>query len=280
MGLPLVTAPDTCCQPLPAASADDVSRRLERLVFGTDYGSDGWCTASQADRLHDLLGLGPGDRLLDVGTGSGWPGLHLAARAGCDAVLTDSSLDALPEVARRARLDAPGAHRAPVAASGCELPFRTGSFDAVVHTDVLCCLRPKMRVLRETLRVLRPGGRTAFFVIHLADGLEGAVRRRAVEAGPPAVSSGARGYLSLLRAAGFVDVRQTDVTGEFQAANRSWLHHARSLAAQVDAADSDAFDERMERRALARTAIAQGLLLRSLLVARKPTPGGAVVRSR
>ena len=62
------------------------------------YGANGYTTAAQANLLAQRLDLGPGKRLLDVGSGRGWPGLYLAASTGCTVVLTDLLLLA---VARR-----------------------------------------------------------------------------------------------------------------------------------------------------------------------------------
>ena len=75
-----------------------VVEQIERAVIGGDLGANGYTTIGQADRLADALQLGPGDRLLDLGAG------RVAA----------------------------------VASTARSLPFRAGSFDAVVHTDVLC----------------------------------------------------------------------------------------------------------------------------------------------
>lgn len=43
-----------------------------------------------------------------------------------------------------------------------ELPFESGSFDAVVSTLVLCSVRDPAAALREVSRVLRPGGKFVF----------------------------------------------------------------------------------------------------------------------
>jgi len=51
---------------------------VERCVFGCDYGVTSWADRDEADELVTLLGLAPGMRLLNVGAGSGWPGLYLA----------------------------------------------------------------------------------------------------------------------------------------------------------------------------------------------------------
>ena len=49
-------------------------------------------------------------------------------------------------------------------ADGSRLPFRDRSFDAVSHSDVLCCLRDKRGVLEACRRVIRDSGRMVFTV--------------------------------------------------------------------------------------------------------------------
>lgn len=104
-------------------------------------------------------GLRPGDRVLDVATGTG-PLLLRAARrldpTGL-AVGLDPSLDGLID----ARAAAAG-RRLPihwVQGRALALPFRSGSFDAVQVGFALRHLGPPPDVLRELRRVLGPGGR-------------------------------------------------------------------------------------------------------------------------
>jgi hypothetical protein len=76
-------------------------------------------------------------------------------------------------------------------------------------------------VLRATHRLLRPGGRLVCTTIHVAPGLTPAQRRKALSAGPPAVSGPDVG--DLLARADFSDIRAEDVTAEFLDTARSWL---------------------------------------------------------
>ena len=92
----------------------------------------------QADQLAAALRLGPGVRLLDLGAGRGWPGLYLAVRTGCQVVLTDVPLEGLRQAMDRAQAEDVTDRAAAVVSSARALPFRAGTFDAVVHTDVLC----------------------------------------------------------------------------------------------------------------------------------------------
>ena len=62
---------------------------VEGQALGSDYGSTGYTTRDQADDLAVHLQLRPGDRLADIGAGSGWPGLYLADKTGCQVVGTD-----------------------------------------------------------------------------------------------------------------------------------------------------------------------------------------------
>ena len=105
--------------------------------------------ALAADALRRLLGHGEG-RCLDVGCGGG-AFFNVARELGWDVVGVDASEDQL-RVARERRPDVEG-----VLADATSLPFAAGSFDAAfslfTHTDV----DDFAAVLRETLRVLRPG---------------------------------------------------------------------------------------------------------------------------
>jgi methylase of polypeptide subunit release factors len=121
-----------------AAPAADVAAEIERRVIGAVWGANGYTTVAQADELGRRLRVGPGDALLDLGTGRGWPGLYLAAETGCRVVGTDMPLEALASAARRARSDRIDERVGLAAAAGADQPFRNESFDAVVLTDVLC----------------------------------------------------------------------------------------------------------------------------------------------
>lgn len=117
----------------PASALDDV----ERAVIGDVWGANGFTTRDQADDLAEKLALSPGKRLLDVGSGRGWPGLYLAQRTGCEVVLSDLPAEGLKiglDRAERDRIACLGS----VVCSARDLPFRPESFDALVHTDVLC----------------------------------------------------------------------------------------------------------------------------------------------
>jgi 2-polyprenyl-3-methyl-5-hydroxy-6-metoxy-1,4-benzoquinol methylase len=115
-----------------------VSDAIEARVIGATWGANGYTTVAQADELARRLGLRPGVRLLDVGTGRGWPGVYFAVRYGCDVVGTDMPADALAAASARARREGVGGRFSAAVAAGAEQPFRSATFDAVVHTDVLC----------------------------------------------------------------------------------------------------------------------------------------------
>ena len=115
---------------------EPVMRRIERSVLGSDYGASSYTTVDQADRLLGLLGLAPGKLLLDYGSGTGWPGIHLARSSGCEVVLIDLPLEGLRRADRRRKVEGVGG--GVVAASAALLPLQDLVFDAATSSDVLC----------------------------------------------------------------------------------------------------------------------------------------------
>lgn len=245
----------------------DAARVIEQAVIGGDWGANGYTTLAQADRLATELGLEPDSVLADIGCGRGWPGLYLAALTGCKVVLSDVPEEALRIAKARAGSEELEPRATVVCASAIQLPFASGSFDAIVHTDVLCCVRPKLTLIRECARVLRPGGRMAFLSIHPDADLTPSQRRRASRDGPIHVAL-ARPHRELLARAGFGDIAEYDLTEEFAAVSQNWidqwdLHRADMVVLW----GRDAFEERQRERRAQLRATQLGILRRSLVSA-------------
>jgi len=122
---------------------------------GEAYGSGfARLTAHTVAPLLDAAGVGPDDRVLDVGTG---PGPAAAAALARGARVT--AVDASPEMAA---LAAAACLQAAVEVAVLpELPFPDGAFDTVVGNFVINHLGDPAAGLAELRRVLRPGGRIA-----------------------------------------------------------------------------------------------------------------------
>ncbi len=191
-----------------------VMRDVERSVCGCDYGSTSWTTRWEAERIAQLLGLGPTVKLLDVGAGSGWPGLYLAHRTRCDVVLVDLPFASLRVALERAAADRLSERCGVVVADAAALPFTDASFHALSHSDVLCCAPDKLAILRGCRRVARTGATMVFTVIALTTPLTEVERGIAIECGPPFVDA-PDDYAVLLDQSGWLLQERTDLTAAF-----------------------------------------------------------------
>ncbi len=100
--------------------------------------------------------LGPGDRVLEVGCGTGALA-SASGRRGASVVASDVSLRWLVLAAKR--LAEESAHGVELVASAAEaLPFPDACFDLVVASDVIEHVEDVNRFAAECARVLRPGG--------------------------------------------------------------------------------------------------------------------------
>ena len=106
------------------------------------------------------LGAAPGDRVLDVASGTGLVAAEVARRYGCEVVGLDQSEAMLSRARRKAAADPALASRVSFVAGEAEsLPFADGEFDGLSFTYLLRYVDDPGATLRELARVVRPGGR-------------------------------------------------------------------------------------------------------------------------
>jgi ubiquinone/menaquinone biosynthesis C-methylase UbiE len=128
------------------------------------YGQRFWVEAPHPfitrERLRSVLRPEPGERLLEIGVGTGYYSLDLAEWIGPDGTLElfDLQPKFLDHVMRAAG-ERGLSNLIPTQGDATALPFEDASVDAVVLTAVLGEIPDTAAALREIRRVLRPGGR-------------------------------------------------------------------------------------------------------------------------
>jgi ubiquinone/menaquinone biosynthesis C-methylase UbiE len=154
------------------------------------YGQRFWVEAPHPivtrERLRSVLRPQPGERILEIGPGTGYYTLDMAEWVGPEGRIEifDLQQEFLDHTSRRAA-ERGLANVVPTRGDATRLPYDDGSVDAVVLTAVLGEIPDPLAALRETRRVLRPSGRLVvgelFGDPHFTT--QAALRREAAEAG-------------------------------------------------------------------------------------------------
>jgi SAM-dependent methyltransferase len=148
-------APSAAWQPAGvAARAADLAGYLEQVVADPDW-------RQVTDRTLGALALAPGQRVLEVGCGSGvfLPLLAEAVGAGGAVVGIDHASEFVARARDRVASLGLGGVVTVEVADAYRLPLPDGSFDAAHCERVLMHLDDPTAALREMARVVKPGGR-------------------------------------------------------------------------------------------------------------------------
>jgi ubiquinone/menaquinone biosynthesis C-methylase UbiE len=154
------------------------------------YGQRFWVEAPHPiisrERLRSVLRPEPGERILEIGVGTGYYTLDLAEWVGPEGTIEifDLQQQFLDHVGERAS-ERGLTNINPTQGDATALPFEDDSMDAVVLTAVLGEIPDPVAALRQVQRVLKPGGRLVvgelFGDPHFTT--QSALKRQAREAG-------------------------------------------------------------------------------------------------
>ena len=128
------------------------------------YGQKFWVEAPHPiitrDRLREVLAPRSGDRVLEIGPGTGYYTLDMAewVAPGGTIEIFDIQQEFLDHTMGGAR-EAGRSNVVATQGDATDLPYEDDSIDAVVLTAVLGEIPDRAAALREVARVLRPGGR-------------------------------------------------------------------------------------------------------------------------
>jgi arsenite methyltransferase len=240
----------SCCGSAPSASAlngDPVTSNLYAISEKASLPEEAVLASLGCGNPTALADLRPGEIVLDLGSGGGIDVLLSARRVGPTGKAY--GLDMTGEMLELARANQKraGITNAEFLEGQIEaIPLPDDSVDVILSNCVINLSADKDRVLREALRVLKPGGRFAVSDIVVAGEVPAAIRKSVLLwIGCVAGALSEDDYRARLEAAGFEDV-SVEPTRIYSAADaREFLASdgidVETVAAQIDGKFRSAF---------------------------------------
>jgi demethylmenaquinone methyltransferase / 2-methoxy-6-polyprenyl-1,4-benzoquinol methylase len=133
-------------------------RHYDRVAALLSFGQDPRWRATMVEAIQ----ASPGERVLDVATGTGLVAQALVRRWGCEVVGIDQSGEMLARARERLTRDEQLAQHVTLVQGEAErLPFGEGELDHLTFTYLLRYVESPAATLAELARVVKPGGRVA-----------------------------------------------------------------------------------------------------------------------
>ncbi len=143
--------------------SNKVSREVRKEAFGDDIGQNSWITTDEFLGFLKHLGLKSTSNVLEIACGSGGPSLFIARTFGCHVTgidINEKAIATADKMTRDQKLDS--RVRFMKSDAGTALPFESKTFDAIICIDAINHIPDRLRLLKESHRILRAGGRLLF----------------------------------------------------------------------------------------------------------------------
>ncbi len=151
----------------PAAHASAAHSRFCERVYGKDLCQEGQADMAEVADLLGRLGLKAGDRVLELGCGSGVIAEYISDQTGALVTGLDYAASAIEEARRRTADKSDRLTFLQADMNALDLPER--SFDAAISIDTLYWVADIADTLTQVIRALKPGGQIAIFMMEMLE---------------------------------------------------------------------------------------------------------------